>query len=72
MRVDLSLSELNDIRNTIGAEVEILDEELEDQRNKDDLTISRTRMLERHEELTKLLEKVSKAIRKTVLPNRAE
>lgn len=63
MRVNYTLPELVHIRASIGSEIDILDLELDDVKNKEDLSIPRGEMLKKHAELLTLLEKTNRAIR---------
>jgi hypothetical protein len=70
-RVDYTLSELLEIRGSIGSLIDILDEELESERNADDLSVSRKAMLDRQILLCNLLDKTNKAIKNITTPRAA-
>jgi hypothetical protein len=63
-REDFSLAQLARIRRSIEGEIEIIDEELDDPRNKDDLDLSRKSMLKDYIDLQSILAALDKLIRK--------
>lgn len=64
-----TLSQLVRIRNSIGSELDIMDEEMNDIRNKNNIDISRSRMLNDRTQLQEVLDITDKAI-KRFIPNR--
>lgn len=63
MRLDLTREQAIAVRGSVSAELDIIDSELDDPRNKIDLDISRTRMLNKQILLSTTLDKINKAIR---------
>lgn len=62
MRPDLTREEAVAVRGAVVADLDITEQELDDPRNKLDPAISRTRMLNKQQALSKALDKINKAI----------
>lgn len=69
-RDDFSLEELLLIRTSIGAELDIIEDELDDPRNEENLNVSRGAMLNRQITLVRILNKVHKRIREHNITSR--
>lgn len=59
---EFTLEELVEIRGSIGALLDIVDEELDDLKNQQDLDINRTRWLNQHIRCSNILKKIAKQI----------
>lgn len=61
----LTLHELIAVRGLVGCQIDILDGELDNEQNKEDVTISRTKMLKDRKTLEDILTKLMTTISKS-------
>lgn len=69
--VHFTMEELVIIRRSIGSEIDIMEEELDEPKNQMDLSISRSKMLREQNTLIEILSKVDKILKQNPTYQRA-